>query len=98
MPNLNPIDISSLILNRGRFAVAAVVGDAEPVFEEYPTEWEMLCRAKSLACTVLFNPDARKDVRLVCAAGDKTWTWTPDDHNLLVGVGDTRPWVMFKVA
>lgn len=94
----NNIDIASLILNKGRFAVACVVGDAEPVFEEYQTEWEMLSRAKTLACTVLFNGDARKDVRLVCAAGDKTWTWTPEDNNLLKGVGDTRPWEMFKVA
>lgn len=94
----NHINIFDLILNRGRFATATVVGDADPVFEEFPTEWEMLCHAKRIACTVLFSEQARKDVRLVCAAGNKTWTWEPSNHNQLVGVGDTRGWTMFNAA
>lgn len=89
---------NNLILNNGKFAVVCVVGDAVPVVEEYPTEWEMLSRAKTLACTVLFNADARKDVKLVCTAGSKTWVWNPDDNHLLKGQGDTRDWTMFKVA
>ena len=67
-----------------------------PHSEEYSSDYEVLVACKTHIQNALFGLTKGMAVELKAQAGDKQWVWKPTDHNLLLGVGNTRNWQVFK--
>ena len=82
-------------ISRSQFNVVITVNGV-PHSEEYSSEYEVLVACKQHIQNALFGLTQGQDVELKAQAGDKSWVWKPSDHNVLLGVGNTRNWQVFK--
>ncbi len=82
-------------ISRSNFNVVVTVAGV-PHSEEYSSEYEVLVVCKQHIQNALFGLTQGQAVELKACAGDKQWVWKPSDHNVLLGVGNTRNWQVFK--
>lgn len=82
-------------ISRSNFNVVITVNGV-PHSEEYSNEYDVLVACKQHIQNALFGLTQGQAVELKACAGDKSWVWKPSDHNVLLGVGNTRNWQVFK--
>lgn len=82
-------------ISRSQFNVVIHINGV-PHFEEYSSEYEVLVACKQHIQNALFGLAKGQPIELKAQAGEKHWVWKHTDHNVLLGVGNTRNWQVFK--